>query len=589
MSTTLKFGNVKLTKWQLALLVGTPLAIGMGIYVYQKVSTPSSSSADERRKKALESKKQQSLSIDGTTEDKELEKKKKSAELENEKLSPLKEATTFKNEGNTCYRNGKYDEAISFYDKAIDKCPKENKTDLAIFYQNRAAAYEMLRKWARVKEDCTKSLENNPRYAKAYFRRAKAYEATNDMSECLDDVTATCILEMFQNNNTILYADRVLKRTGNEDAEKIIKDKKPILPSKSFINTYMRSFVADPILTMSLPEGIDKTHGFARAKQALDEENYENVIAACTEELEKSESESQYKIEALLLRGTFHLIGGSFEEAKHDLDAVINNVDADKKLRTYALIRRASLFIQQDKKNEGLDDFAKGQELQKDCADLYHQRAQIYILLDQLSEALDDFEKAVKLAPNNAMAYVQKCYAEYRLALMSQDQMRLLMVMNEFKNAVEKFPDCVECYSLMAQVLSDQQQFPQAEQFYEKAIKLAPDNASLLVHRGIMCLQWKGDIATAVGLMEKAIEIDDKCGLAYESLGTVEVQRANLDRAVQLFEKAIKLAKSQAEMCHLCALRNAAVAQINVTSKLGIPMSSISALAEANIMGAVPN
>lgn len=330
MSTTLKFGNVKLTKWQLALLVGTPLAVGMGIYVYHKVNTPSSSdgkaTADKGKKKpkTLDTKKQ-SLSIDGTTEDKELEKKKKTAELENEKLSPLKEATTFKNEGNVCYRNGKFDEAISFYDKAIDKCPKENKTDLAIFYQNRAASYEMLRKWQRVKEDCSKSLEYNPRYAKAYFRRAKAYEATNEISECLDDVTATCILEMFQNNNTILYADRILKQTGREDADKAAKDKKPILPSKSFINTYMRSFVDDPILNMSLPETSEKLHGFARAKQALDDCNYENIIAACTEELESSESESQYKVEALLLRGTFHLISGSFVEAQQDLDAVISN------------------------------------------------------------------------------------------------------------------------------------------------------------------------------------------------------------------------------------------------------------------------
>ncbi|XP_005180226.1 mitochondrial import receptor subunit TOM70 [Musca domestica] len=586
MSTSLKFGNVKLTKWQLALLIGTPLAIGAGIYVYRKVNAPSSSSDEsgKKKQKALDANKQ-SLSIDGTTEDKELEKKKKTVELENEKLSPLKEATMFKNEGNACYRNGKFDEAISFYDKAIDKCPKDNKTDLAIFYQNRAASYEMLRKWPKVKEDCTKSLEYNPRYAKAYFRRAKAYEATNEISECLDDVTATCILEMFQNNNTILYADRILKQTGREDAEKAIKDKKPVLPSKSFINTYMRSFVSDPIMTMTLPETLDKSHGFGRAKQALDSEKYEDIVAACTEELESSESESQYKTEALLLRGTFHLISGSFVEAQQDLDAVINNDDADKKLRTYALIRRASLYIQQENKDAGIEDFAKAQKLQPECADIYHQRAQIFILLDQLSEALDDFEKAVKLAPSNAMAYVQKCYAEYRVALMSQDQMRLMMVMNEFKNAVEKYPDCVECYSLMAQVLSDQQQFPQAEQFYEKAMKLAPDNASLLVHRGIMSLQWKGDIALAIELMEKAIAIDDKCGLAYETLGTVEVQRANLDRAVELFEKAIKLAKSQAEMCHLCALRNAAVAQINVTRKLGIPMSSISALAEASIMG----
>lgn len=39
---------------------------------------------------------------------------------------------------------GKYDEAIALYNNAIDACEKENKEELAIYYQNRAAAYEHL-------------------------------------------------------------------------------------------------------------------------------------------------------------------------------------------------------------------------------------------------------------------------------------------------------------------------------------------------------------------------------------------------------------------------------------------------------------
>lgn len=333
MSTALKLGSLRLTKWQLALLVGTPLAIGMGVYAYKTLYSKTEGSKGDRTKNPKRSTNtldlnKQSLSIDDTSGDKELERKKKNVELENEKLSPLKEATMFKNEGNICYRNGKFDEAINFYDKAIDKCPKENKADLAIFYQNRAASYEMLRKWPKVKEDCTKSLECNPRYAKAYFRRAKAFEAMNEMSDCLDDITATCILEMFRNNNTIMYADRILKQTGREDAEKGMKDRVSLLPSKSFISTYLHSFVADPLQTLHLPESVlskEKLQGFARAKKLLDEQNYDDIIAACTEEIESSESESQYKTEALLLRGTFCLLSGSFNEAKQDLDNVINN------------------------------------------------------------------------------------------------------------------------------------------------------------------------------------------------------------------------------------------------------------------------
>ncbi|CAD7079747.1 unnamed protein product [Hermetia illucens] len=581
-------GSPSFPSWKLALLIGTPVAIGIGYYIYRKQSKAlSEDTTDSTTKdKTIKSLKDKSISIDGdstpSTSDKDLSQKEKQ-ELEKAKLTPLALAQQYKNDGNVCFRKGKYDEAIKLYDKAISGCPPENKMDLAVFYQNRAAAYEMLKKWAQVKADCTKSLEYNPRYAKAYFRRAKAHEQTKDWLDCLDDVTATCILEVFQNNNTILYADRVLKQTGNDDAAKAMKTRVPVLPSRYFIKTYFRSFVCDPLINMK-PEPRDgELRGFARAKLAWDNEDYDAVIPACTEEIESSESESEYKMEALLLRGTFHLLSGCFTGAQQDFDVIIDNEEADVELRVNALIKRASLWIQLIEKEKGLADFEEAEELSPDNADIYHQRAQIYTLLDQLDVAMQEYEKAVKLAPHHAMAFIQKCYAEYRLAFVVQDQMRLSAVMNEFKNAIEKYPDCVECYSLMAQVLSDQSQYDQADSFFEKATKMAPDNASLYVHRGIMELQWSGDIAKALRYMHKSIEIDEKCELAYETLGTIEVQRAYLDKAVELFDKAIIYAKSLPEMGHLYALRNAAIAQINVTKKLGIDMASISAAANAGI------
>ncbi|XP_060666869.1 mitochondrial import receptor subunit TOM70 [Drosophila nasuta] len=594
MATFLNLSSVKLNKWQVALLLGTPLAIGLGMYVLRKSGNKDdtnattkggkqpASSATKSKKGKIENK---TLSIDGTAPDTELERKKKSAEL-GEQLSPLKEANNYKTEGNNCYRNGKYDEAISFYDKAIDKCPTEHRTDMAIFYQNRAASYEMLKKWNKVKEDCSLSLEYNPRYAKAYYRRARAHEATKDMSECLDDVTATCILEMFQNNNTIVFADRVLKETGRLDAEKGMREHVPVVPSAAFVNTYMRSFIADPLQLMELPASTTDAplRGFVRARKAFEAQQYDDIIAACTEEIESSESDAQYKVEALLMRGTFHLLGGSFADSKHDFDAILANADADPTLRVYAYIKRAALFIQTDERDKGLADFLEAQKLRPDNADVYHQRAQILLLLEQIDEALVEFDTAVRLAPNHAIAYVQKCYAEYRLALLTNDQNRLGRVIRDFELAIEKFPDCVECYSLMAQVLADQQQFPQAQQFYEKAMKLAPTNPSLLVHQAIMMLQWRGDIDTAVALLNRAIEVDPKCELAYETLGTVEVQRAQLQRAVDLFEKALLYAKSQAELVHVYSLRNAALAQINVTRKMGIDMNTISAMAQSGFL-----
>ena len=49
-----------------------------------------------------------------------------------------------KYKGDKYFRGGRYEQAIKFYTEAIDICPKSKETDLSIFYQNRAAAYEKM-------------------------------------------------------------------------------------------------------------------------------------------------------------------------------------------------------------------------------------------------------------------------------------------------------------------------------------------------------------------------------------------------------------------------------------------------------------
>ena len=123
--------------------------------------------------------------------------------------------------------------------------------------------------------------------------------------------------------------------------------------------------------------------------------------------------------------------------------------------------------------------------------------------------------------------------------------------------------------------MSDQQQFDRADALYQKAEKIDPANANLLVHRGLIQLQWKGDVAKAVELIKTGLERDDKCEFAYETLGTIEVQRGNLKPAVELFDKAIPLANTELEMAHLFGLKDAAIAQTKVAEKLGMNLPSL--------------
>lgn len=199
-----------LPKWQMAILLGAPIALGLGYLYYRNQSTKLTEETETKSstdKKKISNSKDKSISLDG---DDKLPKEK----AEPKKQTELEKAIAFKNEGNTRFKGGKFNEAIDYYNKAIETCPKSNSMDLSTFYQNRAAAYEQLKKWSAVKEDCTSALELNSRYIKALFRRAKSSENMNDLTASLEDITATCILEGFQNNSSLLFADRVLKELG---------------------------------------------------------------------------------------------------------------------------------------------------------------------------------------------------------------------------------------------------------------------------------------------------------------------------------------------------------------------------------------
>lgn len=99
--------------------------------------------------------------------------------------------------------------------------------------------------------------------------------------------------------------------------------------------------------------------GFKKAKLVFATENFDDVIPACTEEINSSESESEYFLEALLLRASFYLLSGQQKEALDDLNTIIDTENADVDIKVNALIKRASLHMQLEKTKECIEDFDK--------------------------------------------------------------------------------------------------------------------------------------------------------------------------------------------------------------------------------------
>ena len=70
----------------------------------------------------------------------------------------------------------------------------------------------------------------------------------------------------------------------------------------------------------------------ARAYEAFDDGRFTDIPSLCTQELD-SPTASPYRLEALLLRGSFFLLMGSYAEALADFDAVVNDPNATEKVR----------------------------------------------------------------------------------------------------------------------------------------------------------------------------------------------------------------------------------------------------------------
>jgi len=585
-------------KWVYALAIGIPVTAALAYILFGP--------GDEEPKKKPKAKsvpKAELVDKPSAKTTVETPTKKEAVKIEDvkeeqEPTDPLEKAVAAKNKGNKYFRGGRYELAIKSYSEAIALCPTGNTMDLATFHQNRAAAYDQMEDLDMVVSDCDTALNLNNKYVKALDRRARTLRKqakkiehfeiqVEKLKQCVEDITAVCLLEGFQKQEHLVMVDQVLRELGRAEAAVASKSREPVLTSSHFISQYFSSFSEDPIMKCLDKEAegdIDEKEdndteesGFTRAKQDMREERYERVVEHCSKEIQDQGENTQH---ARLLRGTFYILMKQPGLAMDDLSELIEDAECPVRVKVNALIKRASLYIQQakdPKKDPELSfaDFALAVEIDPENADVYHHRGQVHLLIDDINKAMVDFNKAVALNPTFPVAYAQKLFTDYRAASMIGDSTKIKQVLDDFDKAAENFPKCVETAALYAQVLNDQQKFDEADQLYIKAFKADPTNANLLVHRGLLTLQSKGNVDEAISLMQKALEIDEKCEFAYETLGTVEVQRGNLKRAIELFDKAIPLANTELEMAHLFGLRDASMAQITVSTKFGITLPSM--------------
>ncbi|KYQ47967.1 Mitochondrial import receptor subunit TOM70, partial [Trachymyrmex zeteki] len=488
--------------------------------------------------------------------------------------TPLQRAQKYKNEGNIYFKTEKYNEAIAQYTKAIDICPKENKDELATFYQNRAAAYEQLKKYGSVKADCTKALELNPKYIKALLRRARVLEQTGDLEAALKDMITACIYEEFSHPISLVKAEIILKKLAKQHAYENWANKKLLMPNKFYIEFYILSFSKDPVFSkLCCPENVPEF--FKKPLQALKDMKYDEVIPLCTEIIEspKFNTLPSTKLEVLLLRATFYSLLGKYDSAVQDLECILNIEYASDDVKINALLKTAELNLKFEDLDMAFMNFELAISINPHYSDIYCHRGWVYVRIGELKKAKHDFEKALEYNPNFSMACIRKCYTDYRIAMLNEDVRLVETAVRAFEKVLKKytnFPECAFCYHYYRKMMSETQQYQKAHVYFTKIIKKHPDDTSMsfvYLQRALLQLDWDNDFDKAMKYLYKAIELDEKLSSAYKVLGTVEIERGNIEEAIRLFDKALVYCFIFEELVNLYYLRDTAKVKLDVKNQ----------------------
>ncbi|KAH6828856.1 Tetratricopeptide repeat superfamily protein [Perilla frutescens var. hirtella] len=159
---------------------------------------------------------------DGGGEVEEEEKQKQTVIIEKENAeNALAQANDVKLEGNSLFKDGLFEDALSKYEFAIQVAPDDPSSSeiRSICHANRATCFLKLGKYEETVKESTKALELNPTYMKALSRRAEAREKLEQYEESIADLTK--ILELDPSNDQARRAIIRLKPLADEKREKM--------------------------------------------------------------------------------------------------------------------------------------------------------------------------------------------------------------------------------------------------------------------------------------------------------------------------------------------------------------------------------
>ncbi|RWS26701.1 mitochondrial import receptor subunit TOM70-like protein [Leptotrombidium deliense] len=448
--------------------------------------------------------------------------------------------------GNDCYREKRYEEAVFHLIEAANLCPKTHNDLLSDIYYNTAAAKKMLKQWQQAYEYCNLAVHLKQNHINARLLRAKIADRLSGdyLKQALFDI---CYLQLSQkqmDTATNELKGRVLVRISKAKVDEYFKScEQKSLPSAYYIKRFFANFTRHPLIN-----------------SAIDDDKLTKIID------DANSSKDFNKPEVLLMKATLEVLKNNFFNALTLLRKITEDLKCDTDLTVNALILTGTIkamqwFIEADSNLTNLKNalifFDKAIELDNKNADIYFHRSQCFAISTQFDKAVVDLKKCCSLVPNNPSFVAELLRYSFNAAKQLKDDEAKEDVITELKHAYCKYPKSADILEVYGVILIQQHDYETADEIFELAIKLDKNNADLYVHRGKWCATEKEE---KLKLFHQALEYDDKCYVAYESLALFELENNNHDKALMYFDKALECSCTVIDCQQAFYWREAAIA-----------------------------
>ncbi len=277
--------------------------------------------------------------------------------------------------GDAYYYNGKFEEAIAEYTKALPSSP-----DNAGIWFARGTAYNYLKQYEEAIADYTKAIELDPEDPAAYNNRGIANYYQEQYDCAIADYDKAIEL---QPRLALAYLGRGVAYKDQKQYDRAVAD-------------YDKAIEFNPDDAMA--------HWF-RGNAYYDQKQYDRAIA----DYEK----------AIELKPDFAYAYNSRGVAYSDLkqyDRAIADWDKAIELRpdyADAYYNRGTAYSDLEQYDRAIADYTKAIEIRPDCADVYHNRGNAHFLKGEYDRAIADFTKAIELDPGDAGAYFLRGVAHF--------------------------------------------------------------------------------------------------------------------------------------------------------------------------------